>query len=132
MTDVRQEVMQAEEIILHRDGEAVCLHRGEAEFARIMAAWEETTKDALQMPAFGVSLDPLTRERMQKTVCLEFCFSGVRGGELPFLRLLVFCEPAAMGFNLERQTEGRYQGRCYYLDLRGGTMRPLCDAAEQV
>ena len=48
---------------------------------------------------------------------------------MPFEKLLLKAEPEYRGFNLCRFFNGKYGGRCFYLDLNGGDMRALSAAA---
>ena len=116
-------------VALYADGKESFYCRGGAEFSALERAWKEMTEGALRMPAFGVSIDALTREEMKKGIWAEFVFDGVQKvGEMPFERLLVGVKPEFCGFNLIRFFEGKYAGRCFYLDLRGKTMRLFYDA----
>ena len=55
----------------------------------IVEAWETITQGAHQMPAFGVSIDRLTREEMKSGNWLEFFFAEkYESNGLPFDSLL--------------------------------------------
>ena len=97
------------------------MEKGE-EFEKILSAWGETLKEGRQMPAFGVSIDRLTREEMKKGEWVEFIFDGrCEINEMPFEKLLVKVEENYCGFNIIRyNSEGGYFGRCYYLQLKDG------------
>lgn len=127
MTEIQTEAMQARAVRIYREGKAEEYAAGTEKFDEVLSAWEDMTQDAFPMPAFGVSIDSLTREELKKGTWVEFLFDGERGKELPFERLLVKCEPDYHGFNLIRYTQGGYNGRCYYLDLREKEMRPFCE-----
>lgn len=126
MEDVQAQVKEARSVRVYKDGKITEYGAETQEFCRILSAWEEMTSEALPMPAFGVSVDALTREEKKKGTWLEFVFGEERGEELPFERLLIACVPEYRGFNLVRYTQGGYNGRCYYLDLRDKDMRQLC------
>lgn len=132
MEDIQTQAREARSVRVYKDGVVTEYEAGTENFRRILAAWEEMTSDAFQMPAFGVSIDALTREERKKGTWLEFVFDKERGGELPFERLLVACIPEYRGFNLIRYTQGGYNGRCYYLDLREKDMHTLCDCLEHL
>lgn len=90
---------------------------------KILNAWKKMTESSVQMPAFGVSIDSLTREEIKSGVWVEFVFEEehmVAG--MPFTRLLVQVQPEYRGFNVIRYWKGGYDGRCYYVDLRNGDM----------
>lgn len=114
----------ADTMIVVRDGEERELS-GES-FRKVMHALQIMTETALQMPAFGVSIDRLTREEMKKGIWLrliygeeQICF-GMNFSELAFSVVADY-----RGFNLCRLYRGKYEGRCYYLDLREGNMSAL-------
>lgn len=89
--------------------------------------------NSLVMPAFGVSLNDITVQAMQRGVWVEFRFSEeLTINELPFSRLLVEVKPDFSGFNVVRYTADRgYAGRCFYLDLRGSDMRDVYNYISQ-
>ena len=122
-------VERAAALVVYTEGKAVRFGRESSGFARAADAWAEMTKEALPMPAFGVSIDRLAREGMQKGVWAEFVFAQeqVLDG-MPFTALLFEVRAEYSGFNLARLQDGGYNGRCFYLDLRGGTMRPFAEA----
>ena len=71
------------------------------------------------MPAFGVSIDELTREDMKNGLWIELCFDGVQSFEaMDFEGLLIKVEKDFHGFNLIRRNNGKYDGRCFYLSLQ--------------
>lgn len=127
MTEIQTQVKKACAVRIYKEGKEREYLAGTKQFEDVLAAWDEMTKQALPMPAFGVSLDALTREERKKGTWAEFLFTEEQGEELPFERLLVQCEPQFCGFNLIRYTQGGYNGRCYYLDLNGGDMSALCE-----
>lgn len=120
---------QAQEIRVYRQGECQSYTCGEQKFEEIVAEWNAMTVSALPMPAYGVSLDGETVQALASGVWVEFCYSAPMVCEdMPFERLLIQAQPQSMGFNVIRyNTQGGYSGRCYYINLNGGTM---CDFYE--
>ena len=127
--NVREVTMQFTEIfnssssvILYRDGLSHEFYKGEEEYGRIISGWNELICRAVPMPAYGVSIDKLTREEMKKGEWVEFIFDGrCEINEMPFEKLLVKVEENYCGFNIIRyNSEGGYFGRCYYLQLEDG------------
>ena len=89
--------------------------------AAVLQAWNAMTAQAIQMPAFGVSIDRLTREELRHGYWAEFIFPSAHVcAGMPFERFLFKIEPDYRGINLVRCNGGKYEGRCYYLDLREG------------
>ena len=80
----------------------------------------EAISGAKQMPAFGVSLHDLTIEEMKEGIWVKFIFDKtIVRSEMPFDELLIHVQKDCHGFNVIRGNNGRYEGRCYYLDLEG-------------
>lgn len=130
MKEICGYIAEAESICLYFDGESACYANDTAEYADLMQAWEEMTAHAVQMPAFGVSIDRLTKEEMRSGLWVEFAFPcGHTCAGMPFEALLFKAEAGYKGFNLIRKNGGKYEGRCYYLDLREGDMSGFCGVA---
>ncbi|MCD8372843.1 MAG: hypothetical protein LUD27_06045 [Clostridia bacterium] len=119
-------VLQAEEIAVYNDGAQAIYKNGEEKFNRITCVWQNMLSSARLMPAFGVSIDNLTREAMKTGVWIEFLFSKEYViNELPFEKLLVQAVKDYTGFNINRCFDGGYNGRCFYINLNGKDMSEL-------
>mgnify|MGYP001070700145 CR=1 FL=1 len=125
--------MELEEIIkncncicLYLDGEKTYFEKNSPAYNDIMNAWEDMTNNAIQMPAFGVSINAMTVENMRKGLWFEMLFNSKQQDEgMPFVRLLVNVVNDFSGFNIIRYLpEEGYQGRCFYFQLMG------CDMSE--
>ena len=133
MEEVFEIIPQAKSVAVYLDGAKSEFPAGSTEFAAIVSGWTKMTEGAHQMPAFGVSIDKLTREEMKSGKWVEFCFSSVRHSNgLPFDALLLTVRTEYRGVNLVRNWEGLYQGRCIYVDLDGGDMSALADALDNI
>ena len=129
MKELNDIIKNAADICLYIDGKAQIYPRGEERFDALLAAWTEMTAGAHRMPAFGVSIDRLTREELSGGIWLEFLFSAEQTcAGMPFKSLLIKVERGYKGFNVIRCLHGRYEGRCYYVDLGGEDMYLLSDA----
>ena len=62
MEELSAAIEKAEKIVVYAEGEARAYLAQDAAFAALMRAWEETVSAAVRMPAFGVSIDALTRK----------------------------------------------------------------------
>ncbi len=94
------------------------LTKGDDKFEEILKALNNITEYAHDMPAFGVSLDNLTKEEMKTGMWLELGFDKTyMFNEMPFDALLIKVEKDVYGFNLIRRNNGKYEGRCFYLSL---------------
>lgn len=128
MKEIQRYPAEAGSVCVYADGECTVFENGTEEYASILRAWDAMTEQAIQMPAFGVSIDRITREELRHGIWAEFVFPSVCVcAEMPFERLLLKVEPEYRGFNLIRCNGGKYEGRCYYLDLREGDMRGFYD-----
>ena len=95
------------------------LEEGDDKFEKILNSLKEITKHSHDMPAFGVSLDDLTREEMQTGMWLELIFDKTYSfNDMPFESLLIKVDKDAYGFNLIRKHNGNYEGRCFYLSIQ--------------
>lgn len=121
-------------IIIYNDGTAVQFYKGGEEYTRILNEWNELVADAYEMPAFGVSLDSLTRKDMKYGEWLEFVFDGkCEYNEMPFEKLLVKVEESYAGFNIVRyMSDVGYSGRCYHLQLNGKNMAELSKTIQNI
>ena len=132
MEEISKIIRQVEKIIIRKDGREKEFATGSDGYRSILRAWGEMTEGARRMPAFGVSLDALTRKQMREGTWLEFCFpKEFECDGLPFRSLLVQVRSEYRGFNLVRNTQGLYEGRCLYVDLNGD-MSALSGALEQL
>lgn len=121
MEEIIEAFDAALEINVYREGvKTVYLPDGPL-FESLMTKWRNTVDGARQMPAYGVSLHNLTVAALQEGVWVEFGFGGVCScNGMPFERLLVEVKESFTGFNVIRYTAERgYDGRCFYLSLRG-------------
>ena len=111
-------------VMVYRDGSSHEFYKGEEGYAKILNGWNELVCDAYDMPAFGVSLDKLTRQEMKSGNWVEFVYDGrCEFNEMPYEKLLVKVEDDYGGFNIIRYlSEGGYCGRCFYLQLNDKTM----------
>lgn len=76
-------------------------------------------KGARRLPALGVSLHDETMQAVQSGVWLRFKFAKTFEVDgMPFDDILVEIRPDMYGTNLIRGNNGRYEGRCFYVDLK--------------
>ena len=128
VNDLNVYLRNADAVCIYSEGESISYMSGSEQYALFLQAWEGMTENAVRMPAFGVSIDRLTREEMQRGLWAEFRFSAPQiCANMPFERLLFKVEPEYRGFNLLRYSGGKYEGRCYYIDLREGDMRSFSE-----
>ena len=98
----------------------------------MLNALEDICTGAFDMPAFGVSLDGETREAMKSGYWLELLFDGEHNfNKMNFEALLINVNSDYTGFNIIRKVNGKYEGRCFFLNLNG-TMGQLFDAIQDI
>jgi len=84
----------------------------------ILKVLKNCTACAHDMPAFGVSIDELTKEEMKRGFWIELEFDKkYEFNGMPFDALLIKIEKDIYGFNLIRRNNNKYDGRCFYLSL---------------
>lgn len=132
MKELTDAVQTAGRIIVIADGREHCFEKGDAAFRAIIKAWNEMTATAIRMPAFGVSIDELTRREMKQGLWTEFRYEKETScAGMAFDRLLVCVKEEFRGFNVVRHVQEKYQGRCFYVDLSGGDMSGFAAAVKK-
>lgn len=133
MSEIVKVIEEAKEAVVYKEGCMYTFEKDTDEFKSIVGSWEVMTETAFQMPAFGVSIDEHTRAEMKKGVWIEFVFGEEHVDQgMPFEKLLICCQKDFRGFNLVRYWDGKYFGRCFYLDLREKSMQEFCGCLEKV
>lgn len=104
-------------INVYKNGNISSYITSSSEFKAIINNLSSILESARIMPAFGVSLDEMVKQEISSDNWLELEFScnqTING--LPFDKLLFKLEEC-YGFNLIRNYQNSYTGRCIYLDL---------------
>lgn len=71
------------------------------------------------MPALGVSLHDETMQDVQKGIWIRFSFGETLEIDgLSFDQLLIKIKQDMYGFNIIRGNNGKYDGRCFYIDIK--------------
>ncbi len=132
MKELTDAVQTAGRIIVIADGREHCFEKDDVAFQAIIKAWDEMTATAIRMPAFGVSIDELTRREMKQGLWTEFRYEKETScAGMAFDRLLVCVKEEFRGFNVVRHVQEKYQGRCFYVDLSGGDMSGFAAAVKK-
>ena len=112
---------QASSINVTIKNKTTTLARGDEKFELVLSALENMTAGSRQMPAFGVSLDEETRKAMQDGTWIELVYDDtMEVSGMKFESLLIEVKENYSGINIIRKVNGKYEGRCFYLDLSGG------------
>ena len=129
MEEIHEAFDYSDKISVYNDGKVAQYNSGTDNYNTILSGWKCIIEGAHQMPAFGVSIDRLTREELKKGLWVEFDFEKeLKVWEMPFEKLLVNINKDFFGFNIIRYTaEYGYDGRCFYLDLVNKNMAEFYD-----
>ena len=110
---INEVVLEADKILAYVEGE-----EKEPNESQVKQILTNMMADCRQMPAFGVALDSEVKEAIKTKVWLELEYDKtIVFDEMPFDKLLIEVGEDYTGFNLMRHHDGKYEGRCYYVDL---------------
>ena len=99
------------------NGNIRLINNKQEDFLKMKSNLKDLFSSSRLMPAFGVSLHDETLNEIKKDSWLKINFESiVEKSGLPFSSLLFKLEEV-QGFNLIRQYNNKYEGRCLYLDL---------------
>lgn len=89
--------------------------------------------DCHVIPAFGVSIHQETIKVISKGVWLKLKYNNTQSvDDMSFDELLIEVDPEFMGFNIIRGNSGRYEGRCYYINLIQNNMSKLYNYLKEI
>lgn len=113
-------------INIYIDNEKSSFSKDDDEFSSILSALNSLTNESHEMPAFSVSLDYETKKAIKSGAWLELNFNCNHAvNDMPFSSLLIEVDESFYGFNLIRKYSGKYEGRCFYLNLNDKNMSSL-------
>lgn len=100
-----------------KDGKKEIVSQSNSKFQSILKNLEDVFSNSMLMPAFGVCSHEETEMAIQNDVWLKISFcEKIEKSTLPFTGL-IFQLDETFGFNLIREFNGKYGGRCLYLNL---------------
>ena len=101
------------------DGVVKSFSRADARAKSILSAIASMNEGGWEMPGYGVSIDRLTREEMKKGMWLRLVYDERQTrNEMPFDSLLIRVKGEYCGYDLIRESDGKYQGRVFYFNLK--------------
>ena len=107
---------QVKTIKFYKDGQELVLSAEEQE--KFEDLFCQAIENSLEKPAYSVSLHDQTVEAMKEGFWVKFIFNQTMvKHEMPFDELLIHIEQDCHGLNVIRGNNGKYEGRCFYLDL---------------
>lgn len=113
-----------EKVVVYDDGNVQVYEKNNSEYAVIIEAFSAMLEGYREMPAFGVSLHEEVENAKKSGLWIEFCYESIyMHEEMPYERLLIGLEKGDRGFNLMRFCGGKYEGRCFYVDLNFETTK---------
>lgn len=88
----------------------------------------EAISGSRQMPAYAVSLHKLTMEDFKEGYWVKFDYGKtMKASKMPFDQLLIHIQEDMYGVNIIRGNKGRFEGRCFYLELDNKTFDEVYD-----
>lgn len=122
---------ETDSITIFKDGKEKTFPNTSSEFDDLLTKFMDMIYDSYEMPAFGVSIHEHTMQALQSGFWIKFNFKEqMKHNDMPFDALLVNIMPNDKGFNLIREVDGKYEGRCFYLNLEND-MQSLYDLVER-
>ena len=122
----------ATQIAIYQQSEKSIFVKGDEKYELLINALVLICADSHEMPAFSVAEDKNTLDALASGIWLELEFNTTQTyNEMPFDSLLIEVNSEFSGFNLIRKHNGKYDGRCFYLDL-SSNMKHLLDAINQI
>jgi len=114
-------IEKIESFTLIKNGKHSFLETSSKNFDEIKNNLLEVFKQGTLLPALGVSLHDLTTEEIKYGIWLKINFKNEQvKNDLPFTSLLIKLEKTG-GFNLIREFNNKYDGRCLFLHLEKTT-----------
>lgn len=87
-------------------------------FEQIIDEIQHLSTTCREAPAFGVSLHDEIIAAKKTGLWIEFIFNKtITHNDMPFDSLLINIVGQYTGFNIIRRYNGKYDGRCFYIDL---------------
>jgi len=110
-------LQQIKSIKIYTNGDVKTISKDEKIFLEINNKLKDLFSNSRIMPAFGVSLDENVKQEIQTDNWIELEYSQTQTlNGLSFDKLLFRLEEC-YGFNLIRNFNNSYNGRCIFIDL---------------
>lgn len=123
-------LLTSEKIVLYNDNVENLLDNNQCNIIKNSLA--NMLNESHEMPALGVALDHEIRQEIKNGIWLEFSYSTTKThNDMYFEKLLIKVNEEDMGFNIYREYNGLYEGRCYYISLNGN-MSALFSAVKEI
>jgi len=109
---------QCDQIKIYQEDNSYNFYQDSEQFKLLTNEILNLSQASREAPAFGVSLHQETLIAMKSGLWIEFVFEETKAhNEMPFDSLLINIVPEYTGFNIIRNFDGKYEGRCFYVDL---------------
>ena len=115
---IQEAILSADDLSISYLHNEYSFEKEDKEFVFLMNVIDGVLRDSHQVPALGVALhDEVIREKENRN-WIEFGFSAkVKCNDMEFDGLLVFLDKDMGGVNIYRRSDGKYEGRCFYINL---------------
>ncbi len=119
-------IASADNVAVIKNGERKVFDSSSEVFISVTDCFCRLLENCREMPCFGVSIDKETRKAMNRGYWLEFCYGEQQTyNGMTFDALVLAVMPEYRGFNLIRANGGKYEGRCYHIELEGAPLDSL-------
>ena len=117
-------------IQIYRDGTQIELsEENKNKFDELFCS---SIEGAIQKPAYGVITNDILQEQLKQGIWIKFTFSQtIIKSQMPFDELIINITKDSSGLNIYRGNDGVFEGRCFYLDLKGN-LNDLYDFIENL
>ncbi len=107
---------EAEMVKVYNNGQEIVMSEEAQE--KFDELFIESISGSRQMPAFAVAIHKLTMEDFKQGYWVKFDYGKkMNASGMPFDQLLIHVQKDVSGINVIRGNNGKFDGRCYYLDL---------------
>lgn len=132
MNSITNYFKDAKSITITINDEKFSYLKGDDKFEEILSSIFYVTKNSHDMPAYSVSLDKDTKIALQKGTWIELEFATPQTfNDLPFEAILFEVNEKYEGINIIRKNNKKYDGRCFYLNLKSN-MKPLSETIQKI
>ena len=115
---IQDAIMNADSITVNISQNEYVVDKGSAQYDGLMDFVQRILDGSHQVPALGVAIHSEVIEEKKNKNWIEFKFGeSSECGEMPFDSLLIFLEKDMGGINVLRSYKGKYEGRCFYINL---------------
>ena len=124
--NIQNAIKNADIIVISHSSKELTLLKDSFQYEMVLNYIESILENSRQVPALGVAInDEVVAEKKNKD-WVEFSFNKICDIDGMFFdALLIFLEKDMGGVNVFRKVDGKYDGRCFYINLDNGVSESL-------